>query len=58
MVETAARHLAPLLGPIARIVAKRTSPQAVSREQYYLLLAEQLTDAADRRAFLKAAGLS
>ncbi len=58
MVEAATRQLAPWLGPIARIVARRTAPQAASAEQYYLLLAEQLTDAADRRAFLKAVGLS
>jgi serine/threonine-protein kinase len=58
MVLLATRQLAPLMGPIAKVVARRTAAQATSQEQFYLLLAEQLTDPSDRRAFLQAVGLA
>ncbi len=58
VVELAAKRLAPHLGPIAKVVAKRTAGRAADERDYYRLLADNLPDPAERAAFLRAAGYS
>jgi eukaryotic-like serine/threonine-protein kinase len=55
-VEIAARHLARYLGPIARVIAKKTPGRPGDLRAYYRQLAENITDPADRARFLKDAG--
>jgi serine/threonine-protein kinase len=57
IVEAATRDLTPLLGPIAKVVARKVAKAATTRDQYYLLLADELSSPADREKFLRAAGL-
>lgn len=57
MVAQAARELSPYLGPVGRVVAKRTAARASSRHQFYLLLAEEL-EPADRVRFLRTVGVT
>lgn len=57
-IEQATKLLAPFLGPIAKVLAKKTAAKAADRHHYYQLLAENLTDIKDRGKFLKDAGLS
>jgi sulfate permease, SulP family len=52
------RELSPLLGPIAKLLIERAQHRARSREHLYHLLAQQLGSAAQRDAFLSAAGVS
>jgi sulfate permease, SulP family len=52
------RELSPLLGPIAKLLIERAQNRARSREHLYHLLAQQLGSAAQRYAFLSAAGVS
>jgi serine/threonine-protein kinase len=51
-IETAQRKLTPYIGPIAKILVKKAAAQTGSSERFYLLLAENLSDA-DRMRFLK-----
>ena len=51
-IENAARRLAPYLGPIARVVVKKTAAQAGSRREFHLALAEQLSEQ-DKQRFLR-----
>jgi eukaryotic-like serine/threonine-protein kinase len=53
VIDRAAHDLAPFLGPIARIVARKAGARAASRQQLYELLAEEL-EPADRARFLSA----
>jgi serine/threonine-protein kinase len=55
-IEQATRHLANYLGPIAKMVAKKASTQATSRRHFHQLLAEKLTDPAERARFLQDVG--
>lgn len=54
-IEQAARILAPFVGPIAKVMAKRAAKRCRTVADLYLLLAEELPDAANRERFLKAA---
>jgi hypothetical protein len=55
-VETAAKRLARYLGPIAKVVAKKTPGRPSDLKAYYQQLAENILDEADRARFLKDAG--
>jgi eukaryotic-like serine/threonine-protein kinase len=55
-VAQAARLLAPHVGPIANVLAKRTAQRADSLRSFYLLLAEYVEGKNDRAKFLRAAG--
>jgi tRNA A-37 threonylcarbamoyl transferase component Bud32 len=48
VVEHATRVLTTHMGPIARIVVKKASAKAASREQFFRLLADETTAGADR----------
>jgi eukaryotic-like serine/threonine-protein kinase len=58
VLEQATRELTPYLGPISKLLVKRAQAKALDREHLYHLLARQLGSAADRSAFLAAAGVS
>jgi serine/threonine-protein kinase len=55
-IEQAARRLAADLGPIARAVARKAATEATSRRHFHQLLAEKLTDPAERAKFLRDLG--
>ena len=55
-LDTAALRLARYLGPIAKVVAKKTPGRPSDLGAYYRQLAENIPDAADRARFLKDAG--
>jgi serine/threonine-protein kinase len=57
MVEQAARRLAPHVGPIAKVLAKKAAAKAQDSRQFHLLLAENITSESDRNRFLKDVGL-
>jgi len=44
-------RLAQHLGPVARVVVKRAAVKARDQAELYLLLAEEIEDAAERKAF-------
>lgn len=52
-VVEATRLLAPYLGPIARVVVKKAAAQAVDRRQFYKILADSVSNEADRTRFLQ-----
>ena len=55
-VEIAARRLARYLGPIAKVIAKKTPGRPSDLRAYYRQLAENIADPSDRARFLKDAG--
>ena len=55
-VETAAKRLARYLGPIAKVIAKKTPGRPTDLRAYYHQLAQNILDEADRARFLKDAG--
>jgi len=55
-IEQATRRLTTDLGPIARAVAKQAAARATSRRHFHQLLAEKLTDPAERARFLRDLG--
>jgi serine/threonine-protein kinase len=55
-VEKAASRLAPFVGPIAKIMAKKAAAQASDLRTFYRQLAENLPDAGERTEFLKKSG--
>ena len=55
-VDRAAAKLTPYLGPIAKIVAKRSAAEAVSRQDFHARLAEKISDAGERTRFLQDIG--
>lgn len=55
-VEIAARRLARYLGPIAKVIAKKTPGRPSDLKAYYRQLAENILDETDRARFLKDAG--
>ena len=57
-VEKATSRLAPYLGPIAKVVAKKAAAQTTDVKALYLRLADSLADPEDRAKFLKDAGYS
>jgi len=54
-IEAAQFRLATYIGPIAKVLVKKAAAQTASSERFYLLLAENLSDA-DRARFLKEVG--
>ena len=55
-VEIAAKRLARYLGPIAKVIAKKTPGRPSDLRAYYRQLAENILDETDRARFLKDAG--
>ena len=57
-VEKATSRLAPYLGPIAKVVAKKAAAQTTDLKSLYLRLADSLASPEDREKFLKDSGYS
>jgi len=57
MVEQAARRLAPYIGPIAKVLAKKAAAKAQDSRQFHLMLSENITSESERNRFLKDVGL-
>ena len=55
-IEVASKRLARYLGPIAKVIAKKTPGRPTDLKAYYRQLAENITDPTDRARFLKDAG--
>jgi serine/threonine-protein kinase len=55
-VDKAAGRLAPYVGPIARVMAKKAAAQARDLKAFYQRLAENLADPDERAEFLKNSG--
>jgi len=55
-VEVASKRLARYLGPIAKVIAKKTPGRPIDLRAYYRQLAQNIPEAADRARFLKDAG--
>jgi serine/threonine-protein kinase len=55
-IDKAASRLAPYLGPIAKVMAKKSAAQASDLKALYQRLAENLADPKERAEFLKNSG--
>ncbi|MDT8403366.1 adenylate/guanylate cyclase domain-containing protein [Sulfuriflexus sp.] len=55
-LESAQTHLAAYIGPMAKLLVERAAKQASSVNELYLLLAEEIDVAENRKAFLSMAG--
>jgi len=55
-VDEAARALTPYLGPIAKVVVKRAAAVTQNRQEFYQILADELSTENDRAGFLRAVG--
>jgi len=55
-IEKATRRLTNYIGPIAKVIAKKAAAQAASRHHFCALLAEKITDPAERARFLRDVG--
>jgi serine/threonine-protein kinase len=55
-VEVAGKRLAYYLGPIARVIAKKTPGRSTDLKAYYRQLAENIPDPSNRTRYLKDAG--
>jgi serine/threonine-protein kinase len=53
MIEEAAQRIAPYVGPIAKVLAKKAAAGATTRNALYLNLAENIPNAEDKARFLK-----
>jgi len=56
VIDQATRRLTNYIGPIAKVISKKAAAQAVSRHQFYSLLAEHVADSAERARFLRDVG--
>jgi len=52
-LERAAQELAEYLGPVAQVVVKRAAAKARDERELYLLLADEIEDQAERKAFIR-----
>jgi serine/threonine protein kinase len=52
-LDRAEQRLAPFLGPLARVVVKRTALRARDESELYLLLADEIENPNDRKAFVR-----
>jgi serine/threonine-protein kinase len=52
----AEERLAAFLGPLAKVLVKRTAQKTSDRSRFYQLLAEELDDPKERKAFLEVVG--
>jgi serine/threonine-protein kinase len=57
-LDAASRLLAVYLGPIAKVIVKKAAAKADSLERFHALLADNLTDDAEKQRFLKDLGAS
>jgi eukaryotic-like serine/threonine-protein kinase len=55
VLERAERRLAQYLGPVARVVVRRAAAKARDESELYLLLADDIEDLAERKAFIRRA---
>jgi serine/threonine protein kinase len=55
---TAAEHLAAYLGPLAKVLVKQAAAKASDRNEFYRLLADELTNTQEKEAFLRAVNKS
>jgi serine/threonine protein kinase len=55
VLERAERRLSQFLGPIARVVVKRAAMKARDESELYLLLADEIENPAERKAFVRRA---
>jgi len=55
VLERAERRLAEHIGAVARVVVKRAALKARDEAELYLLLADEIEDKADRKAFIRKA---
>jgi hypothetical protein len=56
-IDHAAERLAPYVGPIAKVLAKKAAAGATSRTALYFSLAENIKDAEEKAKFLKDGGI-
>jgi serine/threonine-protein kinase len=55
-IDEAGRALTPYLGPIAKVVVKRAAAVTQNRQEFYQILADELSTEKDRAGFLRAVG--
>ena len=55
MLERAERRLAEHIGAVARVVVKRAAVKARDERELYFLLADEIEDKDDRKAFIRKA---
>ena len=55
MLERAERRLAEHIGALARVVVKRAAVKARDERELYFLLADEIEDKDDRKAFIRKA---
>jgi serine/threonine-protein kinase len=55
ILERAEKRLAQHIGAVARVVVKRAAMNARDEGELYLLIADEIEDPADRKAFIKKA---
>jgi serine/threonine-protein kinase len=55
VLERAERRLAEHIGAVARVVVKRAAMKARDEAELYLLLADEIEDKNDRKAFIRKA---
>ena len=53
VLDRAEQRLAAFLGPLARVVVKRAAMKARGEQELYLLLADEIENPADRKAFVR-----
>jgi len=53
VLERAERRLSQYLGPVSRVVVKRAAVKARDESELYLLIADEIEDAAERKAFIR-----
>jgi serine/threonine protein kinase len=53
VLARAERHLAEYLGPVARVMVKRAAPKARDERELYLLLADEIEDKDEKKAFVR-----
>jgi serine/threonine protein kinase len=55
VLERAAKKLAEYIGPVAKVVVRRAAMKARDESELYLLLADEIETAAERKAFIRRA---
>jgi serine/threonine-protein kinase len=55
VLERAERRLSQYLGPVSRVVVKRAAMKARDESELYLLLADEIENPAERKAFIRRA---
>ncbi|MEN9864847.1 MAG: hypothetical protein RL748_437 [Pseudomonadota bacterium] len=58
VLDAAEKKLTPFIGPIAKVMCKRTARQTGNEHEFYRLLASHIENEAERSRFLRECGLS